>query len=268
MPAIQPARLKAQVNQLVQYISEPKEFVRALHDLLTFYADRTQRAGRVGQSPAMLNSYRVHRPVLRQVDQALAPYIAADTETALSLADELWQEKWVETRLLAIGILGCISPTNPDVIIKRVEAWGTSSKEEVIINALVSQGIKRVRSEALDAFLVALENWLGSSETSSILVGLRATIQLLIEEEFENLPLLFRWVAPLVRNADLETKEDLVQILRIFAQRSPQETAYFLRQTLVSAASHQTAPVIRRTLEEFPSNLQVSLRQALRDSPD
>ena len=48
MPAIQPARLKKQVTELVPKINQPSVFVRELHTLLNLYSDHTQRPGQAG----------------------------------------------------------------------------------------------------------------------------------------------------------------------------------------------------------------------------
>ena len=49
MPAIQLARLKIQVTELLKYFSVPKDFLRELHAMLDFYADRTRRSGQSGK---------------------------------------------------------------------------------------------------------------------------------------------------------------------------------------------------------------------------
>jgi len=54
MPAIHPARMKIQVARLGEKIRQPEVFVRELHNLLDFYADRTHRPGQFGEPPPLL----------------------------------------------------------------------------------------------------------------------------------------------------------------------------------------------------------------------
>nr|MBC8496853.1 DNA alkylation repair protein [Chloroflexota bacterium] len=174
MPAIQPARLTAQTVELTEHFDSPKKFVAALHDLLDFYAARTLRPGQVFESAPLLNSYQVSKPVLRNIERALAGRVDADPEAALALADELWHQRWVETRLLAILILGRIPPTPPERVTERAQAWGLECREDKIVKALASTGIARLRSENRDAFIALLGNWMTSSDRRLMMLGLRA----------------------------------------------------------------------------------------------
>jgi hypothetical protein len=264
MPAIRPALLKVQAAEIAELYQDPTAFKRALRDLLEFYADRTLRPGRVIESAPLLKSYKVPKPVLRQVEQALGGKINHEAEAALVLADALWQERWLESRFLAIDLLARVPPEPPERISQRVEAWGVECKEDIVVKALVTEATQRLRSEARPHFLSCLEGWLGSEEQPYLKLGLRSIPALLADESFENLPLLFRWIGPLVREVELGIKDDMAQVLRTLAQRSPQETAYFLRQALTTASSPHTASLIRRVLAQFPPSLQASLREALR----
>ena len=53
MPAIQLTRLRLQTAGLAESFANPQAFVRGLHDLLDYYADRTHRPGQSG-APAPL----------------------------------------------------------------------------------------------------------------------------------------------------------------------------------------------------------------------
>jgi hypothetical protein len=88
---------------------------------------------------------------------------------------------------------------------------------------------------------------------------------LLEDQRFENLPLIFRWLSPLTRQTDFKTKPALIPVLRLMAQRSPQETAYFLRKILTSTENAHIPGLIRELLDHFPPHLQDSLRRQLRE---
>jgi hypothetical protein len=265
MPAIQPARLSQQVLRLLDTFEQPDKFVSSLHELLEFYADRTLRASQVIESAPLLNRYRVPKPVMRFIERDLAASIEALPEAALTLADKLWSQRWLETRLLAITILGRITPSNPDLISGRARAWGSSCKEEKVLKALASDGVQRLRKEQRGHFIRLLEDWYSSGELPQILLGLRSTPDLLDDKKFDNLPLIYRWIGPLVREVDLEFKEDLMEVLRYLIRRSPQETAYFIRQALASASDDQTARMLRPVVDEFPEEMKTSLIQEIRE---
>lgn len=265
MPAIQPTRLRQQVAQLVDNYSTSEKFIASLHELLAFYADRTLRSSQVVEAAPLLHSYRVAKPVMRFIERELAPFLDANLDEAIILADDLWKQRWLETRLLAISILGKIPTDPPDPISDRARSWGSSCKEEKVLKTLASEGIRRLRIEQFDQYLQLLEDWYSADQLPQTLLGLRSTPSLLNSKEFDNLPLVFRWIAPLLRESDQEYKDDLTEVLRCLARSSPRETAFFIRQALASSNSDQTAKVIRRVVGEFPDDIQASLREDIRE---
>ena len=137
MPAIQPARLKIQIAQLVEQFEMPAEFVKRLNDLLFFYADRTRIPGRGGRKYSLTPSYNVPKQVFRYLEKNLRPVVSAQNEQALNLSDVLWQDNWLESRVLALMILGWVPPLPPGRIISRLEPWVKACKDdEPLLGAL------------------------------------------------------------------------------------------------------------------------------------
>lgn len=268
MPAIQLSRLNAQVVELATYFEDPKKFLLTLHNLLDFYADRTLRPGSVVEASPLLHSYQVAKPVLRQIERELIPHTQANPDQALALVDHLWQERWLETRLLAISILSHIPPDPVEHITDRVQEWAIECKEDQVVKLMASKGIERLRTEARDHYIDLLDAWFTSEEHGQTKAALLALPALITIDGFENLPLVYRWIAPLVRNVELEFRDLLVEIVVYLVKRSPQETAYFVRQAITSAENPQTAKLIRQTLEEFPEELKSGLLDELREQRD
>lgn len=266
MPAIRPARLSAQIDELVATFDEPVAFSRAMHELLNFYADRTLRSSQVIEATPLLHSYRITPPVMRQIEKTLQARIDEAPEQALILADQLWSERWLETRLLAITILGNLPGDFSQEIVSRITAWGMACKEDKVLRALLSKGLAHIRLIAFDEYLLLLESWLLSPDTGKAYLGIHALPALLKIESFENLPLIFRWLMPLVREVNSAHKNDLIYVIRLLIQRSPQETAFFLRQALNTAANHKTDALIRRVFDDFPAALRKTLHETLRAS--
>jgi hypothetical protein len=108
MPAIDLARLKKQTAQLADLFDQPADFLRELKEILDYYVNRTLRSQGVAPS-SVLPTYRTPSVVLRQIETELSPVAEKNPIEALELADALWDEGWLETRLLAAFLLG----TNP-----------------------------------------------------------------------------------------------------------------------------------------------------------
>lgn len=267
MPAIQLPRLKIQVARLTEQCADPVLFCRSLHNLLDSYADRAYRPGQAGAPPPLLAAYHVPQPVLREVIKELTPFAISATEPALALSDALWSEPNFEFRQLAAALLGLISPYPPELILGRVQAWAKPRTEARLTKALIENGLNRVRREHSTRYLQLAESWLTSQEVFSQQLGLQALVPLLDMPEFQDFPLIFKLLAPLVRRAPSSLRPDLIIVIAGLAKRSPQETAYFLRQNLVIKSDNPvTAWVIRHSLHFFPPEIQSNLKTALHEN--
>jgi hypothetical protein len=266
MPAINLARLKHQSARLVDLLDQPLEFIHELHALLDFYADRTHRPGQSGEPPPLLQSYKVPKPVLRQIIIELSEQVKWDLDRSLRLVDALWEEPYLEIRTLAAMILGIIPPDPPESILNKVQIWVTPKIDQQLINTVLDYGLVNLRSENPDVLLRQIDRWLSNPDEFYKLVGLRALIPLISSPDYDNLPILFQLLSPFARKAPLNLRPDVVGTFRSLALRSPKETAYFLHQNLEAPENPDTAMLIRQCLPSFPQDLQEALRFALRET--
>jgi hypothetical protein len=265
MPAIQPARMKIQVASLSEKTRQPEAFVRALHDLLDFYADRTYRPGQSGEPPPLLATYKPPAPVLRQIERETANFATSDPQAALVLIDALWAEPYIEFRLLAIILLGQIPPNPPEPVLERVQTWILSVPEDRLVDAIMNHGLSRLRKDFPTIYFQMIETWLKEEEVYSRRIGLRAIMSWLKDPKFENFPVIFQLLTPMIRLPPPSLRIDLVEVLHSLARRIPHETSYILRQNM-SDDRPDTAWIVRQVMGDFPSEIQNGLRAALRQS--
>ena len=265
MPAIHLARLKIQVTELLVYFNSPVNFIRELHILLEFYADRTRRSGRSGTPKPLLRSYNVPRQVIRRIKSDSVQLIIENSQRALSLADHLWEDNWFESRLLAISILGLLPLEYHIQVGERLQQWGKNCREDGLLDQLLDEGAASIQEDNPDEYQLLVEEWLSASEISSHKLGLRALPALVLNPTFENLPVVFRLLAPLIRESTSVLETDLLRAVRALGKRSPNETAYFLRQNFIAPHKSGLAVITRRSLDVFPLELQKLLREVLRE---
>jgi hypothetical protein len=264
VPAILLARLRQQTALLAGQFGHPSAFLRSLEDLLELYADRTQRPGQAGAPPPLIKTYRVPAPVLRQLKADLAPLADEQPRQALKLADLLWEQPFLEPRLLAVALLGSVPPIDPDLILETALSWCRSGAEERILSAILTDGLKRLRQEKPDWLVEHLEGWLTEGDLPTQQLGLRALLSLLEDPGFNNLPVCYRLLTPYVRSTPPALRPDLRDLLEHLARRSPPETAFFLRQNLDVPENQFAAWLTRQCLHAFPEENRASLRAALR----
>jgi hypothetical protein len=129
----------------------------------------------------------------------------------------------------------------------------------------LDKGAEPLRSNFPSEYFSLIENWLASGDVPSRKVGLRAIPALVENPEFENLPALYRLLAPLVRESTSSLEADLIRVVRALGRRSSQETAYFLQQNLKAPHKSGLGVITRKSLDVFPPELEESLRAVLRE---
>ena len=148
MPAIDLARLKKQTAHLADLFDQPSNFLREHREILDHYVNRTLRSQ--GVAPySVLPTYRTPVVVLRQIETELGPVAEKQPILALELADALWDEGWLETRLLAAFLLGRIPPQE-ERLLARLTAWTQAVRDPNVRAALLTTSLTRLRKETPD----------------------------------------------------------------------------------------------------------------------
>jgi hypothetical protein len=264
MTAIQPAHLRLQASQLAQHFNNPQAFIHQLHDLLSLYARHVYRPGQTGNPAILLPMYRVPQPVLRQIEIELTPSFEKYTQAGIRLCDALWNESYYEFKLLAAICIGKIPLENPDEGLTRIYSWSLQIKDKPLQEALYKRGLITIITRDSNRMINRAQSWLNSTQTSEELFGVQIILACLADENFENLPLVFRMLAPFVRESHNSLRSSIIEVLLNLAHRTPNETAYFLQQNIELSFDQDTAWFIRRCLSAFPPQTQDSLRGAIR----
>jgi hypothetical protein len=263
MPAIDLARLKKQTAYLADIFGEPAVFLRELREVLEFYVNRSLRSQSVAPS-SVLPTYRTPVVVLRQIEKEVGPVAGGQPLQALELADALWDEGWLETKLLAAFLLGRIPPQE-ERLLARLTAWTQAVRDPEVRAALLTTSLTRLRRETPDLFLVLVKEWLHPARQRMWSNGVQALVPLIASPDFDNLPPIFELVEPIIKAAPGALQFDLQELIATLYEASPDETTYFLQQILKETKSPLPAIALRRMIPDLPPDLQISLREILRE---
>jgi len=262
MPAIDIARLKIQTAALIDKFDQPDAFVLELREILDLYADRTLRPTVVAPA-SVLPAYRASRAALRHIEQELAPLALTFAPQTLALIDALWQDGKLETRLLASGLLGKLSPRTPGLT-ERLTRWVETSRDAILLQNLLEISPQRLRKEHPADFLRLMQDWLSPTAPQRWSPALRAIQVLLQDPAYENLPPVFDMFQPILEAAPAALQRELAETLNLLHRASPVETLYFLKKTLTLIQRPAALTVLRRLLPGLEKPLQEALQQALR----
>ena len=263
MPAIDIPRLKSQSAVLVEKFDQPAAFLKDLHLIMDMYADRTMREGLMVSPVSILPAYRVPQAVLRQIDMELGALTAAFPDQAMTLTNALWQDGFLDSRLLAASLLGRIKPETPQLT-ERITAWVTSTRDTQLRMALLRNALARLRKDAPDRFLQLMRGWLTLDNPKMWANGIHALIPLLEDQNYENLPPIYNLLSPVIKNMPSIMQNDLADLVNALYRASPVETVHFLRQVVISTSSPQITVSFRRIIPQLPADLRPVLLEIIR----
>lgn len=264
MPAINPSQLRIQVAEVSQHFFQPEDYVPALHELFNSYANRVHRPGQTGAPPSQMNSYHIPAPVLRSLEREIKDQLRQHPDAGLKLVDKLWEAEWLETRLLAIRCAADLPADHRNDVLERITAWLQTCTEDRLLKALLGRGLSTVRQHDQEAFFSFVDD-LPPEEGRRGKLILYAIQPLVEEEEFENLPAVFRQIKPLLKQEPQQHLSDLIQVLQSLARHSEPETLFFLQHQIPTIPQPKRERLIRGVLEAFNPEAQEKLKQNIRE---
>jgi hypothetical protein len=262
LPAIDLARLKKQTAHLSDLFGRPQEFIKALDDVLDLYANRTLRTGKVAGG-SVLPTYNAPAPVLRAIQNELAPIAQEWPERAVELAEALWKYGYLESRLLATHLIGQVTPEQARLA-ERLNDWSEQVRHPAVRTALLTTSLARLRNETPEQFIKLVARWLNPARQKLWYNGLLALMPLIDDPNFDNPPPVFDIVRPALEAAPPLLQNEIADLLTSLYRAFPTETAYFTRQILAGSSNPQTVITFRRMLPQLPEGLQSTLREKLR----
>ena len=173
MPAIDLARLRKQANRLADFFFLPDEFMKHLSEMLEFYVNHTLRTVENVAPGSNLKTYRTPPAVITQIENEVRSVAEANPEFALELADKLWEDGALETRLLAAFLLGRIPPLE-ERLLPRLTAWSQQVRDPSVRSALLSSSLTRMRKETPAEFLSLVREYLHPARMNSWSNGIQA----------------------------------------------------------------------------------------------
>ncbi|MDO9302873.1 MAG: alpha/beta fold hydrolase, partial [Anaerolineales bacterium] len=266
MPAIDLARLRKQANRLADFFFLPDEFMKHLREMLEFYVNHTLRTKENVAPGSNLKTYRTPSAVITQIENELRAVAEANPEFALELADMLWDEGALETRLLAAFLLGRIPPQE-ERLLPRLSAWTQQIRDPDVRSALLSTSLTRMRKETPEQFLNLIREYLHPARMRTWSNGIQALIPMIADATNTNLPPIFDMVEPIIEEAPSTLQNDLTDLIIALYRASSSETIFLLKHILINTQNQMTAITLRRIATSFPPPLQIELRDLLRAMP-
>lgn len=263
MPAIDLARLRKQAARLADFFFLPDEFMKHLREILDFYVNYTLRKKENILPGSNLKTYRTPPAVLTHIENELKANAEANPHFALELADVLWDEGALETRLLAAFLLGKIPPQE-ERLLPRITAWTQQIRDPDVRSALLTTSLSRMRKETPNQFFTLVREYLHPERSRTWSNGIQALIPMIGETNDTNIPTILDIVEPIIQQAPSILQNDLSDLIVALYRASANETTFMLKHILSQTENPMTAVTLRRISSNFPPTLQNELKDLLR----
>src|SRR3989304_2898910 len=239
MPAVDLARLRKQANRLADFFFLPDEFMKHLRGILDFYVNYTLRTKEKVAPGSNLKTYRTPPAVLTHIENELRAVAEANPHFALELADLLWDEGALETRLLAAFLLGRIPPQE-ERLIPRLSAWTQQVRDPDVRSALLSTSLTRMRKETPDQFLALIREYLHPARMRTWSNGIQALLPMIAEQNYPTLPPILDIIEPVIQEAPSTIQNNLADLIIALYRASANETTFMLKHILVNSQNPMT----------------------------
>ena len=264
MPAIEISRLRARIQILTELVDTPVSLAQELTRFYESYSDLTFKSGSFSVKAGNYPAYRTPPLMNRELETAFIGRIKEKPRQILELIDLLAKKPLYEPRQLAAALLGAFPPDFFDEVTRRIADWATASEALDDLVWIFNLGTRRIRIEAPEIWLKLLKTWLESKDPKDRLVAVHGLSSMIDDAKLSNLPLIFKYLQPLLQESNPVILPYLETILEKLAKKSENETIYFIKQTLSVSKSPSLVRMIRRNLEQYSSEGQESLRSYLR----
>lgn len=266
MPAIDLVRLRFQIADLLDVFSEPEEFKRRLHLMFDSYSRRSLRQSKLSTSPTFIPTFNCHPQLIRQIGSGLRPGVIGSPQEALTIADYLWADEYLESQKIAALLLGMLPVELSEEVIARIIKWAHPQVDRVSLDFLLMEVINILQKAQLKKVESLIYSFLNFQDKDFQRVGLKLMEHLVHEPAFTGVPSLFKLISPLIiEPGSQKTQIDVSAVIEALARRTPIETSFFLQQLLHLTPGREIEKTISRYISFLPEENQASLLLAIRN---
>jgi len=207
MPAIDLTKLRIRVRELVDQSSNPDTFFKSLELLLQYYKNYTLRVEKRNNG-LNLPSYNTPPQVLTSIKKELGREVTTNPEIGLDLATRLWNESYLEAKLLAVSLFVSIPTSTAIHILSNFPELSVGIDEQEVFLPLMTSAFIHIRQEYPAQFIEIISSWLEASDSTIQHLGLKIIANMVQEPEDEDLPIVFEILEPLLGSKDSITQTD------------------------------------------------------------
>jgi hypothetical protein len=263
MPAAELSRHQAQISAISTQFLQPKRFLRSLFTLLDLYADQNFRPGQHSRVEHLMPVYRLPEVVMGRIGKSLSQLTLQNPIPALTIMDELKQDKHFEAQFLAAGMLGFLPPDFKQQVWEHLQTWIRPEEDEMLIEAILRSAQHFFTAHDLESWLKQIQRWLETGDIRFKKIGLRGLKMLVEDVRFDQFEKTFALLTPFFLHPVLSLQRDTLEVTKSFINRSEMETSAFMLSILQRTEDAASLRLIRRAISLFSTDVQERLHKAI-----
>jgi hypothetical protein len=248
MPAIRPARLRREAEEIQGLVGDPSALRWRVVDLLEFYADRTKRYGMSERIADATVRFHVPTPVMHAFKSALVRATNQDLEGSLAIAEELWTVEVQEARLLAVTVLANASPEH---FIPMIPVWAKAIRDSRVLEALANLAYTVLVSQSNDTLRDQAGKWLLSRREPLQKLAIYTLKAAASDGQKDQVHTVFETLLNVGFRKNLISRPEYAALLEFLILKNSPETAGYLLQGLKRGRGDMKR-IVRELIPHFP----------------
>ncbi|MFC2063683.1 DNA alkylation repair protein [Chloroflexota bacterium] len=248
---------------MIDQSSNPDSFCKSLDFLLQQYRNFTLRNEKK-YFGLDLPSYNTPSQVLSSITKELGKNVSTNPEIGLALATRLWNEDYLEAKLLATSLFGSLPTDTAISLLTDFPKIAAGIQDNFGFLHLLTDALIKIRIDYPAQFNELITSWMGSPDTRYQSIGLKIITNMITDSGNEDLPTLFEVIDPLLKLKDPSSNSDLIKCIDSIYTCSPSETVHYLVEAINEINDTDGFKNFSRFVRKLSSDLQKEINPIIK----
>lgn len=251
MAPVQLERLRPQINAIASQFGNSDLFIKSLVSLLNIYSSEIDISSSQITPYSLIPKLNVPQVVLNQLEISFNHLVPSYPAQAKEIAENLWGKIFLEYKKIALHISSNLPPNEINWYYGKIEQWIDNDTERPIIDVVLNIAKKSQVMITNEKWVALIEKWIHAKNNRLKKVGLLALSDLIALGSFQNLPVIFHIIEPIISKPSVAINSDLMHITKALAEKSESETAAFIIHLITLNPAPELFSFIRKCLPFF-----------------
>jgi 3-methyladenine DNA glycosylase AlkD len=254
------SQIQEKTKKLLGKTEEPKEFIKALQELLKSYMDIDATKNYQRIIPDTGKFYGVPKPVLWVIALQVGKFIQKEPTKTEVLLKTIWKEGSYEAKQIAGKSIEKFSPNNPKLCLDFISSALPDIDNWSVCDCLAMYGIEPIVYSNPQLVLPLTEKWI---KDNNKWIRRFAVVSLRGYKNFQITDKVIGLLDSVMNEDEPDVKKAVSWILREITKKNPDEVAKFLMKWAKASPSKDTKWIIKDGIKKLSNNEQKKILELL-----